>query len=404
MPKIYIDAKLVSFPESCLAKQPAVAFREKKMLEVALRYPPIGERGFNRYDAITADMHTLGFVDETPSSVRSVLTRIRTRVRRYQAHEIAATVRAEELVNDPERPSADLSFKNLINFIDVRDPQPARKTATRQVIVLADLHGYPNKFLLPAIQEAVDPDKELHFIYAGDLYDLFCSSGVGMKDGVPLRLAENGEQRFLSETAALTGFMRALHEKFPGSIHHILRGNHDEIIKVFDRVPFWVLRRLVKDPLQELADLFPNTTVDGWNVRLVESTGEVKENYKHVPYAVVFGSDLFISHLNKTGGKPFKSVTQTWEWIQDKRLLHDLGGIRVVLQAHSHKLSSQDFQGGHVRLVEIGFGGEMEVLRYQVGYNIWSSETSVGCVMLEQNEVSEDRWVTDRLSVRHLRP
>jgi hypothetical protein len=403
MPSLFIDNQLVEFPESCLAKQPLKRFREQQIVTAALQFPPNGQRGVNRYDSMVLHLAEMGQA-ETHDSVRSVLTRVRRRVRKWKADQTLVTANiAQQIIGGPAV-SADDLFARWIGFTKLDDEPQAPVSQRRQVFVLADLHGYPHSFLLPAVQQAARHDLTKHFIYAGDLYDIFCSSGVGMKDGAPMGAAEFGEERYRGETAALSGFLKGLHHQVPGSYHHILRGNHDEIRKLFPKAPFWAVREFVKDPLQSLAAQFYNTTVDGWNVRFVESNGEVVEDYKHVPYALVFGEDLFISHLNKTGGKPMKSVNQTWGWIQAKRLVHDLGGIRCVLQAHSHKLSMQDVQGGHVRLVEIGFGGDWQTLKYQVGYNVWASETSVGCVVLEQYMDDHGKWHTDLNTIRHLRP
>lgn len=397
---IYIDDTLQQFDERSLSSKPDVRYRERLIVEAALRHPPApGKRGGNRYDAVAAELNERGLA-ETSRSVHAVLTRICNRIRKQELTDAAAAVSVKELTGGGY--AAQLA--DLIEFTRGSLETDPPDTERRQVFILADLHGFPNKALLPSIVRAHKQKLQTHFIYAGDLYDLFCSSGIGLVNDVPLKAAEFGETRYLEETKSLTAFFSAIHAEVPGAIHHILKGNHDEIVKLFPRTPFWALRHIVKDPLKELASLFSNTTVDGWNVRYIDPTGEVIENYKHVPYALIFGEDLFISHLNKTGGKPFESVNQTWAWIQDKRMVHGLNGIRCVLQAHSHKLSIQDVQGGHVRLVEIGFGGDPHVLRYQVGYNVWRSETSVGCVVLEQELNRFGQWITDLNSIQHLRP
>jgi hypothetical protein len=403
MPTILIDGKPVIFPGECLGRSPRTRHRERLILKEALEFPPSGERGYNRYDEIAGSLNKRFGTKESGSAIKSVLIRIRRRVRKWRTEQDLARLRVGESKLET---SADAFFRDWIGLSERPAPEEPELLLPdrRQVFVLADLHGFPHSFLLPTILQTADYDHRQHFVYAGDLYDIFCSSGVGLKDGVPLGAAEFGQERYRNESAAIAGFMQALHTKLPGSQHHILRGNHDEIRKLFDRTPYWAIKEFVRDPLQELADLFPNTRVTGWNVAYYGADGTVIPDYKHVPYAVIFGHDLFISHLNKTGGKPFKSVNQTWGWIQSKRMVHGLDRIRCVLQAHSHKLSMQDIQGGHVRLGEIGFGGDPGVLRYQVGYNVWNSETAVGCVVLEQELDEHGRWITDLNSVRHLRP
>ena len=396
---IYVDDEWVEVPASrLLAKRDESAARDRLVLEAC--NATFKDSAYHVQEA-TDWLLANHAVELTYESVKGVVRRLRRRAKEF--------ITSGELVQAKlvqSRVTHDNQLQKLWDFIGLRDvPKPTQQRVTdrRIVIIAADYHGHPNPaFLQPMIEISTvnNPDDlDVLFIHAGDLFDIFCTSGAGEVNGVLLNAAETGEERFGRELSNLTAWFSALTTRIPFARHLIMRGNHDMIRKFFMRTPFWVLREFVKDPLEMIADKYTNVTLAEWNVPLIDAAGE-RTHYKNVPYAYIDG-DLFVSHLNKTGSKPMDSVDQVWSWIQGKRIMHGLDNVRVVCHAHTHKVSYQSLQAGHVKLLEIGFGGDLHTLSYQIGYNVWNSETAPGFVVLEQ-EMRYNTWRTDMASIRHV--
>lgn len=392
----------VEFPDELLPRQRVAALKMEQVLRAAMK---VTDHGRGKYRRIATQYNKLvPGANANWKVIEGVLRRAEAAWEKDADHlRLLPGLAQAEVERWATTATADAQRDMYLQWIGM-DATPDEREDTldsdqRLLIIVADVHGFPHRSLVRKIIETAELANnrglDVEIVWGGDLFDVFCTSQVGK----PSKVGKDKVERTQAESRALAGMFAAIGRACPYVRGHVVRGNHDMIMKMFPDHQFDAIRYFVPDPLETLVAQFPWLEMAAWNVPLIERDGTVNNHYKTVPYAVLMG-DAFVSHLNKTGGQPMQSVNACWSWIQSKRMMHGLNNVTFVAQAHSHKLSYQDRQASWVQLTEIGFAGCLETLSYQVGYNAWTSEVGMGFVTAEQTNTGYG-WRTGK--VEHVR-
>ena len=84
-------------------------------------------------------------------------------------------------------------------------------------------------------------------------------------------------------------------------------------------------------------------------------------------FMAVFG-DVLVSHCNFVGSNAGDAVKRFGLWVDKWRHTLGLEDVRVLVQAHVHRMAYLEQDGGHRILIEPGAAFEPIAEAYKVGY------------------------------------
>jgi hypothetical protein len=186
----------------------------------------------------------------------------------------------------------------------------------------------------------------------------------------------------------------------------VMRGNHDswpakraaEALAAYpDVLAFW------RDPLDLLIEQLPASRVKMvntlWRYHYPDkSTAELGQTQ----YIALLG-DALISHANFCGACAGDAVRKLSDWLRKWQGTLGLPELALLVQAHVHNVAFVESDGGHQVWVEPGAAFEPCVEGYKVDYQPKWKPGVVGAAVFEQ-ELCRETWLTNRASVRLIRP
>lgn len=250
--------------------------------------------------------------------------------------------------------SAHIShFRQLVRYLQeevglpdtpVQGPSDVQDDGHQKILVLGDLHVpfHNNELLAQALRDHHDAHT---VVILGDFLDMYSASRFAK-----VRPVDPFEE--LRQAAAILEFLASRHQRVI-----VLEGNHDTRAQRWLQVNRPEISPLLLHPFDYL--------------RYVWRDGEITRRYSNVEFPQtqieVSGpispisarhfttvGDALLGHFERSLKGPAKTVhTITLEWIpQWEGVLFDSGCVRVVVQAHVHRLAK--VQWGRYTLFECG--------------------------------------------------
>lgn len=264
-----------------------------------------------------------------------------------------------------------------------------RKAAgQRKVAVVCDLHGHPHRELVRRLLAEQGLDL---VVYDGDLLDNNAASSHP-------RLASRVIKPITKEIAQV----RALLEVVAGLgiAQQLNAGNHDDRLQLyFSRAVSPEFLPLCQFNVMELiAAKIPNVTISRNEYNFQTGLGTSSEQPLENDWITHLG-DAVIGHSSVARKGEGASVRGFYEWVGVWRKALQWVEPALVLQAHVHRAAVLYPEGAHVVLVEGGFGGDPNVLQWQLDRGGWGPPPAIGYTIFEQKLIDQV-WRTDKSSVR----
>lgn len=258
---------------------------------------------------------------------------------------------------------AGKELEKIIGTVNVH--KTVRSNDTKRVAIAGDFHfPFANKNALAALLE--DPADVLFIV--GDYFDMYAAS----------KYRQTTDKIRVSEELSLgVAYMAKLSAKF--SRIYLIKGNHDErpMRRLQDMFP--QLLPLVVHPVDLLASQFDNVYVLSTTVK---NTAPLIEGGEDVDlgFMAAYG-DMLLGHFEGFCGPD--APRKVDGWISEWSHILPFEGPRVILNGHTHRLSSEYTSKG--RLL-IATGCMCNAMEYQFdGHNKYKPPT-IGYVALYRDE------------------